>query len=81
MKAKVSKWGNSIGVRVPASIAADVGLAPGAEVEIVAEGRAIKIVPFSPRRFTLKALLEGLKKENLHGETSIGRAVGAEVIE
>jgi len=81
MKAKAAVWGNSIGVRLPAALAADVGIKAGTEVAVTREGRALKIVPKPSPRYTLKGLLAGLNKKNLHGETSTGPAVGVEVID
>ncbi|MDR3414825.1 MAG: AbrB/MazE/SpoVT family DNA-binding domain-containing protein [Nevskia sp.] len=81
MKAKASKWGNSIGVRVPAAIAAEVGLRPGTEVRMVTEGNTLRLIPSQPRRYILKELLAGVTKKNLHGETHGGPSVGAEILE
>lgn len=81
MKATAAKWGNSVGVRIPASIASDVGIRPGTEVRVSRDGRSIRIVPFPQRRHTLKALLAGVTKRNMHGETGTGSAVGAEIID
>ena len=84
MKATISKWGNSCGVRIPARLADDLNLAPGSEVEISHEGRPIRIVPVEQAKvpeYSLKDLLAGITKENIHGETLVGGAVGREVIE
>ena len=81
MRAKAAKWGNSIGVRVPASVAAEVGLKPGAEVRVIAEDGTLRMIPVVPRRYSLKKLLAGVTKQNLHGETAGGPSVGAEVFE
>lgn len=82
MEAKVTKWGNSLGVRVPASLAAQVGLKAGSEVNLIAEGRAIKLVPLGvPHRYTLDELLAGVTKANTHPQISTGPDVGREVIE
>ena len=81
MKATAAKWGNSIGIRIPASIASDVGIRPGSEVRVTREGRSVRIAPSPQRRHTLKALLAGVTKRNRHGETGTGKAVGAEIID
>ena len=84
MKATISKWGNSCGVRIPARVADDLKLAPGSEVEISQEGRSIKIVPVKQSNepeFSLKELLAGVSEENIHGEIPASGAVGREVIE
>jgi antitoxin MazE len=83
MHAKIAKWGNSLGVRLPASIAHEMGLKEGTEIRLTADAKAIKLVPIkSPaRKFTLGKLLSGITPENQHGETDFGPDVGAEVIE
>ncbi len=82
MEVKVTKWGNSLGVRVPAALALQVGLKPGTPVRVIAEGRAIKLVPLgTPRRYTLEELLAGVTKKNIHPAISTGPDVGREVIE
>lgn len=52
---KVAKWGNSLGVRVPAAVAALAGLKAGTEVQVVSEGNAIKIVPLAKSAPRLEA--------------------------
>jgi len=82
MEAKVTKWGNSLGVRVPAALATQVGLKAGSEVSLVAEGKAIKLVPLgTPRRYTLAELLAGVTKDNIQPAIPSGPDVGREAIE
>ena len=61
---RVSKWGNSLGVRLPREIAARAGIGEGARIdmEAFADGRIV-ITP-SRRRFTLEELVEGMTPEN-----------------
>lgn len=82
MTVRIAKWGNSIGVRVPAALAAEMGLAPGSEVDLVAEGHTIRIVPqTTPKRYKLKDLLAGITHDNVEPEIPTGPDVGREVIE
>ena len=82
MRAKVTKWGNSLGVRVPASPAAEVGLQARTGVSLIAEGRAIKPVPLGTlRRYILDELLAGVTKKNNPPPISTGPDVGREVME
>jgi antitoxin MazE len=63
---KVTKWGNSLGLRVPRDVAARAGLTEGARVDIEGfEDGRIVITP-SRRRFTLDELLAGMNPENQH---------------
>lgn len=60
---KVTRWGNSLGLRVPRDIAARTGLREGARVEIEGcdDGRIV-ITP-SRRRFTIEELVVGMTPE------------------
>jgi antitoxin MazE len=60
---KVTKWGNSLGLRVPRDVAARAGLTEGARVDIEGyEDGRIVITP-SRRRFTIEELVEGMTPE------------------
>jgi antitoxin MazE len=60
---RVTKWGNSLGLRVPRDVAARAGLREGAKVEIEGfdDGRIV-ITP-SRRRFTIEELVVGMTPE------------------
>jgi antitoxin MazE len=45
MRSRVRKWGNSLGVRIPSGVAADVHLEEGAEVEVTVRDGELVIVP------------------------------------
>ena len=57
---RITKWGNSLGLRVPQDVAARAGLTEGARVDIegFADGRIV-ITP-SRRRFTIEELVAGM---------------------
>jgi antitoxin MazE len=78
METKVQRWGNSLGVRIPRTLAADVRLAAGTAVEIAAHDDAIVIRPIPRVRYTLAGLLKRVTRRNLHGEVSTGEPVGKE---
>jgi antitoxin MazE len=61
---RISKWGNSLGLRVPREIAARAGVTEGERVEMegFADGRIV-ITP-SRRRFTIEELVEGMTPEH-----------------
>jgi antitoxin MazE len=66
LRSRVSKWGNSLGVRLPRDVAARAGLSEGARIDIegFADGRIV-ITP-ARRRFTLDELLVGMTPEREH---------------
>lgn len=84
MSTRAAKWGNSVGVRIPARMASEIGLEPGTEVKMATEGKTLRIVPrqrSADRKYRLNDLLRGIRKSTLHGETKTGKAAGAEIVE
>jgi antitoxin MazE len=79
MKTRVQKWGNSLALRIPKSIAADVGLHADAAVELsFVDGRLV-VEPIRPEPLTLAQLLSQVTDDNLPGEWDTGPAVGKEI--
>ncbi|OPY58033.1 MAG: Antitoxin MazE [Pelotomaculum sp. PtaU1.Bin035] len=76
MQTHVSKWGNSLGIRIPSSLAKKIGLAEGVPVEFQVDDDAIII---RRKRYSLEMLLSGVTPQNVHGELNTGRAIGREV--
>jgi antitoxin MazE len=56
MRAKITKWGDSLALRLPRSLAEEVGFSEGSSVDLVVEGGALKITR-RRRRFSLSDLL------------------------
>ncbi|HHY38595.1 MAG TPA: AbrB/MazE/SpoVT family DNA-binding domain-containing protein [Clostridia bacterium] len=75
MQARVRKWGNSLGIRIPRLVAKKAGLAEGVEVDFRVHDNAIII---SPKRYSLESLLSRVTPENLHEEVSTGQPMGRE---
>jgi antitoxin MazE len=61
---RISRWGNSLGLRVPRDVAARAGLKEGARVEIEGYSDGRIVVTPSKRRFTIEELVEGMKPES-----------------
>lgn len=78
MKTKVSRWGNSLGVRIPQALAESIGLAPDTTVEISAIDQSIVIKPISTKP-TLRDLVKQISADNIHTETDWGKPSGREV--
>jgi antitoxin MazE len=75
---RIQKWGNSLALRIPKSVAEDSGVDTGSVVDLrVVRGKLVA----TPVRgtYVLEDLLAGVSKANLHGEVSSGEAVGREV--
>ena len=78
MHTKIQKWGNSLGLRIPRSFAAEAQVQEGAIVDLSVEDGRLLIRPLRVRKYALSALLRKVSPRNLHGAVSTGRAVGRE---
>lgn len=82
MQVKISKWGNSLAMRLPAVLVEELELEAGTEVDISRRGKEVRVVPVKPRaRYELSELLKGVTAENTHPEIPTGHDRGKEVIE
>ena len=77
---KVSQWGNSLAIRLPQALVAELAIKRGIVVELRIENDGFRVkIPFMPKKFTLEELLAGVTPDNLHGETDWGKVQGKEV--
>ena len=73
MSAKIHKWGNSLGVRIPKTIIEKANLNINSEIEIECKNQ--KIIIFGKKKsIQLKDLLSQITKDNLHAEDSYMKA-------
>jgi antitoxin MazE len=79
MRTRVQKWGNSLALRIPKSFAAEAGLHKEGPVDISLADGELVIRPLAEPKLTLRQLLAGVTKENLHREVDTGHAAGKEV--
>jgi len=78
-QAKVSQWGNSLAIRLPRALVAELAIRRGFDVELRMENDGFRVkIPATPKKFTLEELLAGVTPDNLHGETDWGKARGKE---
>lgn len=76
---KVSQWGNSLAIRLPQALVAELAIERGVDVELEVEDGGFRVkIPSMPRKFTLDELLAGITPGNLHGECDWGGAQGRE---
>ena len=78
MRSRISKWGNSLAVRLPRGIIEESGLVEGSDVELTLRDGRIVIAPVGPE-YQLHELVEGITSENRPTETDWGRPTGNEV--
>jgi antitoxin MazE len=67
----VNKWGNSLGVRIPQTVAAQVGLAVGTVVNVEVIDNKVVISP-AQKKYQLEELLVGVTPELIGGEYDWG---------
>jgi antitoxin MazE len=79
MITKVTKWGNSLALRIPKHYAEEVGLTADSEVEISLQKGAILVEPVEQQVYSLETLLSQINDSNLHREIDTGHSVGNEV--
>ena len=79
METNIQKWGNSLGVRLPKSIADNQCLKAGSRVVVTETKTGIAIEVVKLRRRTLDDMLKGMTKDKLHEEVDWGEPAGKEI--
>ena len=75
----IRHWGNSLGVRLPASIARAAGLSVDQQVEVAVEGDRIVLTPVRNRTLTLEERLARFDPDRHAGEAmSVSEPLGNE---
>ena len=74
MHINVTKWGNSLGVRIPRVLANKIGIHEGTPVDVSIQDSRIVI----SKEYSLKSLIDKVTLENIHKEVQIGPACGKE---
>ena len=77
MTVRVQKWGNSLGVRIPKSVADQSSIRAGSELEVRSDDGRVVLSPV--RVPTLKQLLAQVKPGNRPQLIDWGKPVGKEV--
>ena len=75
MQTVVQKWGNSLGIRIPAVYAREFDLRNGSTVDIIESDGSLVIVP---RKQTLGDLLSQVTEDNIHSSVESGTSLGKE---
>ena len=78
MQLAVRKWGNSLAIRIPKTIATESEIGEGSIVEIRIKNGSVIVTPVREKEYTLEELLEGVTDENIHREVDTGAPVGKE---
>ena len=85
MKVQLAKWGNSTAVRLPKAVARELGLEPGAQLDLVVEGREVRLRPIEKSSWELLqemiAEAKRLGQENEPESVDWGPDRGSEIID
>lgn len=76
MRARIQRWGNSLALRLPKSVAESVGLGEGSVVGLEERDGQLLVRPI--HRYQLEDLLAEVRQEQIHAEVSSGTARGKE---
>ena len=74
-RSRVSRWGASLAVRIPKSVAEQWGVREGSTIEIVYRGDEVVLRKTS---YCLDAMLANMRLDNLHAEVDTGDPTGVE---
>jgi antitoxin MazE len=77
-QATISKWGNSLAVRIPQAIAKQASLSEGDCVALALDGDGAIVLRPTRRKYKLSELVSGITPKNRHRETDWGRPRGGE---
>jgi antitoxin MazE len=78
MRARIQKWGNSLALRIPKSVAAAAELEQDTVVELSLVDGKLSVLRVHEPKVTLDQLLAGVTEENIHREVDTGPPVGRE---
>ena len=76
MVTTIQKWGNSLAVRIPRTLAEDTRLTEGKPVTLTLHEGTIVIARERQPRYSLRQLIRGVTPQNRHTEIGTGDAVG-----
>ena len=78
MRIFAKKWGNSLGIRIPAPIAKETGIVENSPIEVRVEQGHVELHVMPKIEFTLEELVKGINEENRHEEIDFGPPQGGE---
>jgi antitoxin MazE len=79
MNAQFRTWGNSLAVRIPASIAKQLTLFDGKSADIQVRDNSLVVIPVDEQPvYDINDLVAQITPENVHAEIDTGDPVGNE---
>ena len=79
MDTTITRWGNSLAVRIPHHLAKEINITEGSEVVLTIADGNLLMQPKTRRKYSLDELVQAITPENLHREMDSGSATGNEV--
>lgn len=79
MHTKIQLWGNSLGLRIPKSFAAEAQVEAGSIVNLSLENGALIVRAVTAPKYKLFDLLKAITSDNLHDESDWGEPSGSEI--
>ena len=79
MHLTVQKWGNSLALRIPKTVAKQVNVRKGSQLNMSLTANKIILTARDEKQYQLASLLKRVNKKNLHKEISSGKPVGEEI--
>lgn len=76
-RTQISKWGNSLGLRLPKSVALEAQVDEGDAVTVSVKNGAIIVRPSRPT-YSLEQLVARITPQNRHDESDWGTRAGRE---
>ncbi len=74
----IKRWGNNLGVRLPAAVAREANIHADQRVEVSVEGGRVVITPIVDAPLTLEQRLARFDPARHGGEAMVAEPVGAE---
>ncbi len=82
MEIHFSKWGNSLALRIPKTVAEELNITEGSIADLrLTNDKSLVIKKVNHKKNSLDKLLNKISNENLHNELSSGYSLGAENID
>lgn len=75
---QISKWGNSLAMRIPQSLAKEAGLAEGDHLSLSLAKDGSIVLRSTRRKYELRDLVAKITSKNRHGEIDWGELEGRE---
>ena len=79
MRTHVHQWGNSLALRIPKAYAREVKVEKGSAIDLSLKKGKLVVTPIRSSPYSLKKLIAGINKKNIHKEEDFGLPQGKEI--